>query len=205
MNTRGELLFAQAIVLFEGETEEQALPIFALAHWRMAPFMRSVVFAGAGGGSKYLPFLRVAESMAIPWFIFSDGEAKTINDVSAALNSLGLSMPHNHVFVLPGGRNIEQYLIHEGYQEQLKAAVIVFEESGLANESHKLAKTKEINGWTDPKLLEYLTSRKTKLSPYWAETIAFLTDKRRIPGEIRKLFAAIDSVLTPVCEVKHEG
>jgi putative ATP-dependent endonuclease of OLD family len=205
MNTRGELLFAQAIVLFEGETEEQALPIFALAHWGMAPFMRGVIFAGAGGGSKYLPFLRVAESMSIPWFIFSDGEAKTINNVTAALSTLGLSMPHNHVFVLPGGRDIEQYLVHEGYQAQFKAAVIAFEVPSFTNENHKQAKTKEIIGWTDLKLIEYLTSHKTKLSPHWAESIASLTDDRRIPGEVRKLFAAIDSVLTPACEVKREG
>ncbi|TGN99818.1 hypothetical protein PN36_33250 [Candidatus Thiomargarita nelsonii] len=38
LNTRGELLFARALVLFEGETEEQALPIFANAYWGKHPY-----------------------------------------------------------------------------------------------------------------------------------------------------------------------
>ena len=33
LNTRGELLFARAVVLFEGETEEQAIPIFGEKYW----------------------------------------------------------------------------------------------------------------------------------------------------------------------------
>jgi len=37
LNTRGELLFARTVVLFEGETEEQALPIFAEKYWRRHP------------------------------------------------------------------------------------------------------------------------------------------------------------------------
>ncbi|MFH1028738.1 MAG: AAA family ATPase [Pseudomonadota bacterium] len=205
MNTRGELLFAQAIVLFEGETEEQALPIFARAHWDEAPFMRGVVFVGVGGGGKYLPFLRVAESMAIPWFIFSDGETKTIGKVTAALKALGLAMPHKHVFVLPGGRNIEQYLIHEGYQAEIKAAVIASQEPGFANDLHKHAKAQEVNGWTDEELLQHLTTWKTKLSPHWANIIAALPDDRRLPGKVKRLFTAIDNLMAPACEVKHEG
>ena len=205
MNTRGELLFAQVIVLFEGETEEQALPIFARTHWSDAPFIRGVAFVGVGGDANYLPFLRVAESTAIPWFIFSDGEPKTIGEVTKALNALGLSMPHNHVFVLPDGRNIEQYLIHEGYHAELKQAVIEFQKPSFANEHHKQVKTQEINGWTDEQLLQYLTDWKTKVSPHWAGIIASLPGDRRLPGEVRKLFTAIDNVLTPACEVKHEG
>ena len=31
-------------------------------------------FVGVGGYGNYLPFLRVAEALKIPWFIFSDAE-----------------------------------------------------------------------------------------------------------------------------------
>lgn len=115
MNTRGELLFARAIVLFEGETEEQALPIFARAHWNEEPFMRGVMFIGVGGGGKYLPFLRVAQSMGTPWFIFSDGEERVVKSIRSALHALDLKMPHNSVFVLPDDMNIEKYLVDQGY------------------------------------------------------------------------------------------
>jgi putative ATP-dependent endonuclease of OLD family len=205
MNTRGELLFARAIVLFEGETDEQALPIFARAHWNEEPFMRGVVFVGVGGRGNYLPFLRVASAMGIPWFIFSDGEGGTIDKVTTALDGLGLAMPHGRVVVLPKGMNIEQYLVDKGYQPELKQAVISFQGPGFANEKHKRAKIKEINGWMDDALLGYLNSWKTKISPHWASIIAKLPDERRLPEAIKKLFMAIDLVINPVCEVKDEG
>jgi putative ATP-dependent endonuclease of the OLD family len=37
MNTRGDMLFARALVFFEGETEEQALPDFAEKFWGKHP------------------------------------------------------------------------------------------------------------------------------------------------------------------------
>ena len=75
MNTRGDILFARALVFFEGETEEQALPDFAEKRWGKHPNDLGFSFVGVGGSGNYLPFLRMAESFKIPWFIFSDGEA----------------------------------------------------------------------------------------------------------------------------------
>jgi putative ATP-dependent endonuclease of OLD family len=78
LNTRGELLFARALVLFEGETEEQALPILANAYWGKHPYELGISFIGVGG-RDYLPFIRVAEGLGLKWFIFSDGEEDTLN------------------------------------------------------------------------------------------------------------------------------
>ena len=33
IDTRGDILFSRGVVLFEGQTEEQALPIWAQAYW----------------------------------------------------------------------------------------------------------------------------------------------------------------------------
>ncbi len=204
MNTRGELLFARAVVLFEGETEEQALPIFASAHWQEEPFARGVAFVGVGGDGNYLPFLRVADSMAIPWFIFSDGEANTVTRVTNALQGLGVSLPHEHVTVLSNGRKIEQYLVDEGYQNELKQAVLESQEPTFANAQHREAKEQEITGWKDEDLLRHLQAWKTKLSPRWAKVIASRTDVRRLPSAVKELLDRIDGVLNPVQEVKDE-
>jgi putative ATP-dependent endonuclease of OLD family len=74
MNTRGEILYARALVFFEGETEEQALPIFAERYWNQHLSNLSISMVGVGGDRSYTPFLRLAHSFGIPWYIFSDGE-----------------------------------------------------------------------------------------------------------------------------------
>lgn len=66
--TRGDILFAKAIVLFEGETEEQALPELAQAHWGASVHELGFSFVGVGGDSKYYPFIWLAEGFGIPWF-----------------------------------------------------------------------------------------------------------------------------------------
>ncbi len=205
MHTRGELLFARAVILFEGETEEQALPIFAKAHWGEEPFTRGVVLVGVGGDSNYLPFLRVAESMAIPWFIFSDGEPKAVAAVGKALTSLGLTLPDNRVTVLPNARNVEQYLIDENYRDELKQSVLKFLEPTFVTAQYRQAKESEVAGWTDAKLLAYLKAKKTKLSPHWARAITSRPDARQIPVAIREIFERLDGVLNPVQEVQHES
>ena len=149
MHTRGELVFARAVVLFEGETEEQALPIFARAHWNEEPFAHGVVFVGVGGDGNYLPFFAWPMSMAIPWFIFSDGEPEAVAAVTKALNAVGLTLPHNHVTVLPNGRNIEQYLIDEDYRDELKRGVLEFLTPTFANANTNRRKSTEVDGWTD--------------------------------------------------------
>jgi putative ATP-dependent endonuclease of OLD family len=205
MNTRGELLFARAIVLSEGETEEQALPIFASAHWQEEPFTRGVAFVGVGGDGNYFPFLRVADSLTIPWFIFSDGEAVTVARVANALRALGLSLPHDRVTVLSNGRSIEQYLVDEGYQEELKQAVMEYQEPTFANAQHREKKEHEICGWTDDVLLKRMKSWKTKLSPHWAKAIASRKDVRRLPSAVKELLDRIDGVLNPVQELENES
>jgi putative ATP-dependent endonuclease of OLD family len=85
MNTRGDILFCRCLVLFEGETEEQAVPGFAHSYWKHHPNELGISFVGVGGSGKYLPFLRLAQSFQIPWVILSDGEPKTIQAVDSAL------------------------------------------------------------------------------------------------------------------------
>ena len=66
MNTRGDLLFSRFVVLFEGETEEQAIPAFATHHWNCHPHELGVSFVGVGGKDRYAPFLRLASITTEP-------------------------------------------------------------------------------------------------------------------------------------------
>jgi putative ATP-dependent endonuclease of OLD family len=117
LNTRGDLLFARAILLFEGETEEQAFPIFAENYWEHQSNALGIALIGVGGDGKYLPFLKLASSFRIPWYIFSDGEAQSIKKVQSALRSIGIEdhPASPNVFIIPGGLNFESYLVDNDY------------------------------------------------------------------------------------------
>ncbi|MCD6366000.1 MAG: AAA family ATPase [Bacteroidales bacterium] len=127
INTRGEIFFSKLIVFFEGETEEQALPIFAQKHFNKTPVEMGLDFVGVGGHGNYLPFLRFAEVLNIPWLIFSDGESKVkkklIKDLKKILNKNEIDLDsENNVVVLDHEYDFERYLLANGYEEEIKTA-----------------------------------------------------------------------------------
>ncbi len=122
--SRGDLLFARALILFEGETEEQSLPIFALSELKATSHELGFSFVGVGGGN-YFPFVWLAQSFKIPWFIFSDGEPKPKANLEKQLVRAGLSkgkLPGN-VFVLSNDRSYETELLAEGYIDAIESAI----------------------------------------------------------------------------------
>lgn len=112
MNTRGDLLFSRCVILFEGETEEQALPMFAEQYWGVHPNQLGISFISVDGYGNYLPFLRLAARFRIPWVIFSDGESEAVKALDRALREVGeqTSDKNPRCVVLPAGKNFEQYL-----------------------------------------------------------------------------------------------
>lgn len=126
MLSHGELLFSKALILFEGETEAQALPIFAEKTFGMPAFNCGVNFVGVGGYGFYAPFIRFAKAYNIPWFIFSDGEQDAINGVASAVkkalkdDSLDINNMDN-IFVIPNGNAYEGYITSLNYLDEFKA------------------------------------------------------------------------------------
>lgn len=199
MRTRGELLFASAVVLFEGETEEQALPMFARRVWNQHSFERGVAFVGVGGDGNYAPFLRMFEAMETPWFIFSDGEESARISVESALQTVRLEAGHPSVVTLPNGKGIEGYLIDEGYRNELKLAAVEFLKP-FHTAQHEQAKSAEIMAWSDADLEAFLRSHKTAMASHWAAAILDLEGQRAIPPAIRDLLQRIDQRLSPAPE-----
>ncbi|MCX8491680.1 MAG: AAA family ATPase [Cyclobacteriaceae bacterium] len=194
MRSRGELLFASAVVLFEGETEEQALPMFAERHWKQNPFERGVCFVGVGGDGNYAPFLGILAVLHIPCFIFSDGEPKACKRVSEAITKAAINKNDINVITLPNDKAIEGYLIDQGYQDELKLAFIESHKL-FQNQQHEGNKKNEILAWTDEQLAKELKNNKTKMAVHWANAILALEGKRAIPEHIRLLLQRIDTRL----------
>jgi putative ATP-dependent endonuclease of OLD family len=199
INTRGEIFFSKLIVFFEGETEEQALPIFFEKHFGLTPVEVGVDFVGVGGYTAYLPFLRFAESLKIPWLILSDAEVAP-NDIKGHVKGLfqqsHCSRPEaESVVFLDDGFDIERQLINDGYQNEIKGAVASFDV--YQNEQHREAaeprRLQEIQGYDDNELYGVITGSKTRFGPAVAEKI--IDSNKVLPPKILALFELIGSAL----------
>lgn len=197
INTRGEIFFSKAIVFFEGETEEQALPILAKKYFSKTPVEMGLDFIGVGGCGNYLPFLRFAEALNIPWLIFSDAENTTEKPIKASVQKqfqdCGSPRAESDAVVfVDDGNDFEKQLIIDGYQDEIKEALLSLGE--YANEMHKSAKKIEIQAYDDNRLYEMITGIKTKFGPAIADSI--VKSEKNLPPKIVELFTKINSLLS---------
>ncbi len=204
INTRGEIFFSKIIVFFEGETEEQALPIFAQKHFNKTPVEMGLDFVGVGGYGNYLPFLRFAEALKIPWIIFSDAENKPEKNIKTGVqkqfsNCGSVKNESDCIVFLDEGNDFERQLISDGFTDEIKQAIV---KHGIYhNDKHKQAKVQKIEKYDDDKLYEIIAGSKTQYGPAIAEQI-IQSDKGLLPKMI-ELFGKIAAVLK-MQEVKHD-
>lgn len=207
----GDLLFSQALILFEGETEEQALPIFAENYWGATPHEKGLSFIGCGG-ANYYPFVWLANSLGMNWYILCDGEEKIITQVNSQLSKIGLATTDklDNVSVIAEKTNYEGHLLISGYMDAIETAFSSTLGAGsldqyIADLDTKPGKkvdgkqtTRDYKGTEGRKRAarDLLGERKTRLSRSVATAIVDLPEKkRRIPPAIRKLFDKISADL----------
>lgn len=223
INTRGELFFSKAIVYCEGETEEQALPIFAEHFFKKTPVEMGIDFVGVGGKGNYLPFLRVAEALKIPWFILSDGEKDTIKSLKKSLEQLYNREieieKESNIFVFDTGCDFEKYLLENNYIAEIKSAFVKLHSPAyLEDEIRKKDGTKRERIKTDAfcdecsqniykdvlrnytgdqgfkdVLYDCMISQKTQFGPVIAEAI--IESNKSLPPKVTELFEKIKNLL----------
>jgi putative ATP-dependent endonuclease of the OLD family len=140
VHSRGELLFSKAIVLSEGETEEQALPELFKKYIGEDAFTLGINFIGVGGsGAKYKPYLIFARDFNIPVFIFSDGEEKTKKDLKKHYEEVfegGVIEGAPNITILDG-TDFEGYLLDSGFEQQMEDAISAVEHAGYIDKFMK--------------------------------------------------------------------
>lgn len=206
VNTRGDLLFARAAIFFEGETEEQTLPILAEAYWGSNIHELGFSFVRVGGNSNYFPFIWLAEQLAIPWYVFSDGESGTIRHLDHAFHKLRRQVDvRQNIFIIPDGRNFETQLVAEGYLPEIETTFNLVEGgtsflddyiSRLNGKPGKGGKTRDYKT-TDGRqkaACDAMSESKTRLAEPLASTLSAIPDEaRRFPTLIRALFEKIST------------
>ncbi len=200
INTRGEIFFSKLIVFFEGETEEQALPIYAQKHFNKTFVEMGLDFIGVGGHGNYLPFIRFAEALNIPWLIFSDAENTPDKNVKGSVqqqfSNCGSSKSETDCIVfMDDGNNFEKQLISDGFGGEIKKAIASLDV--YKNEQHRKAKEQdrltEIKSYDDHKLCEVITGSKAQYGPAIAEQI--IQSEKNLPPKVIALFGKISTIL----------
>jgi putative ATP-dependent endonuclease of the OLD family len=200
INTRGEIFFSRLLVFFEGDTEEQALPIFAQKHFGKTSVEIGLNFVGVGGNKGYLPFLRFAEAFNIPWLIFSDAENTADKNVKGSVRQQfsKCGSPKNEtdcIVFIDDGNDFEKQLIRDGFGDEIKNAIASLDV--YTNEKHREAKEEdrliEIESYDDDKLYQVITSSKTQYGPAIAEQI--IQSEKDLPPKLIVLFDKISAAL----------
>ncbi|MBN1495371.1 MAG: AAA family ATPase [Spirochaetes bacterium] len=194
INTRGELFFSRVIIFIEGETEEQALPIFSESYFSKTPVEMGIDFAGVGGYGNYLPFMRVAEALKIPWFIFSDAEEKTKKSVKEQFIESRSTKQEAEVIIFQNDENnFEKQLIFDGYAEEIRKSILKIEISNCQTPQHRDAKIREIAAYDEDRLLQKICDSKTQYGPVIAEEI--IISKKPLPPKVLDLFSKMKSLI----------
>lgn len=204
INTRGDILFARGVVLFEGQTEEQALPVYATRYWGTTIHELGFCFVRVNG-TDYFPFIWLAKALCIPWYIFADGEADPVSKLERALKNAKEpeASKCSNVVVLPSGNDFEAQLVAEGYLPEIEGTIDQIEgkanslENYMASMDGKLKKGKTVRdyksaGGRERAGLDYLEEKKPRWAKPLAEAISGLEDaSRRFPKNIADLFQII--------------
>lgn len=204
IDTRGDILFSRGVVLFEGQTEEQALPIWANKYWGATVHELGFCFVRANG-TDYFPFIWLAKALSIPWYVFADGEADPVTKLEAALKKAGekKAAECQNVVVHPGGRNFESQLLDEQYLPEIEAALDAMdgkvgyldryiEDLHGQNKKKNVVRDYKSAGGRERAALDALEGNKTSGAKYVATAISNHSDAaRRFPTRIKALFEII--------------
>jgi putative ATP-dependent endonuclease of OLD family len=211
MATRGDLLFSSALLLFEGETEEAALPVFAERYWGNSIHQLGLSFVPVGG-NDYFPFIWLAKSLEIPWFIMSDAELVPLQRLDQCLEKAGFAAhtAFKNIVTMDTGNDFEAQLLAEGYAAQIEAAFETYHQTTDYIGQHiriQQGRQKPRNQGGGPKdftgpdgrnlaILDALRMDKTSMAVPWAKSIAAIADENRCtPPRVRMIFEEISATL----------
>ncbi len=219
INTRADLLFASAVILCEGITEELALPVYFAEYFSCAPYSLGVSIVNISGKDKYRPFLSLIKGFDIPWFIFSDGEPEAIASVSSAIKQVfdvDDYTTFSNVFVLENGDDYEDYLIREGYSDLIIEAICEYEDEAeyfntyierMNGQKRKGGIVRDYAKADGPRdaLVDLCHEHKPKYArPVAKKLTGIANQEKRIPSQIKALLSAladrIGAVKAPVRE-----
>ena len=111
--TRGELFFARAWILVEGETD--VIILSGAARTLGIELEQAAVRIVDYAQSDLNMFIVAADALGIQWHVFSDGDEKGAKNVKKARDALGERPEKSHLTLLPNNEPIEPFLCRKGF------------------------------------------------------------------------------------------
>jgi putative ATP-dependent endonuclease of OLD family len=200
--------FARLVVVSEGDTEDQALPVFARHYWHKDHAALGISFARTDGAGAGKHVVRVLSHFEIPWVLFADGDSAGKKAVTAIEKILERKLEDHELVQLPKDACLEQYLLDEGYREPIERAIAdshgatALADYRDVNHGQKLNKTAtrdyKSNGWEQRLVLDYCRSCKGTFGEGLAAGILKHSAAAKLvslPKAIANLFERVDKTL----------
>lgn len=206
---KGEVLFAKALILFEGQTEDQVVPAMFERWFGATSFSKGVNLA-AVNGRNYVPYLQLALSLGIPTVVVSDNDAK--NGVSSksdvdgqiaritAEGVLDLSANWFRLEYLTDTFDFEAELIKScGLQEEVVDSFMSMKKGFDPNPKFLAAQRAKLEAKSDDQLIEEMRNAKTSYSGFLADVLIENTHKKTreavVPQAFQNAFSTIEGWL----------
>lgn len=200
MRFRGEILFAKALILFEGPTEEQLVPAMFELYHGCPPFEKGVNCVSVNG-KNYKPFLIFAFSFDIPVCIVSDNDDNTKKQVESIIKKIEEEQefcPNEQAFsleFLSKGNDMEPELLKVlQLREEIIEALIAMNTRG--NPHYDEAKREELECMNDEDLLEEMNKSKPAYASFLSDVIIENPNGKKknklIPKALIKSFKQIE-------------
>lgn len=233
INTRGELFFSKVVILCEGETEEQSLPMLIEKKLNISYVSLGVNVVGINGGGNYFPFIYFCESLGIKWLILSDGEEAILKKIKKDIIKLhnldvrpdNFTLPNNVVH-FDNGEDFERHLVNNNYREEIEETlkklygenldeVILNKHGTLLKRQPTSEKCGECNQFIYEDVLRIYNTEEGKLEAYNDLLSAkktmyppILSQKifdstKPLPPKINELIEKIDEILNPNTDVEN--
>lgn len=209
MRHKGETLFAKALILFEGQTEEQLVPDMFEVWFGDSAFAKGVSMV-AVNGRNYGPYVKLAGSLGIPIAIISDNDTKngvsTKTIVEGQLTKMEAETPLKRsadwfaIQYLSDPNDFEAEIIHAmGLLEEVKEAFLRIAKEVSTHRDYLAAKKSELDKMTADQLLEKMRSVKTGYSSILGDVIAEnkfgRTREELVPTALQEAFKKVESWL----------
>lgn len=190
MMSRCDALFAKALILFEGETEEQLIPAMFERYYdgRRSTFEKGITCIGVGG-KQYRPFIIFGCGLGIPVCVISDNDDETKKEIESMVNKMkeedGFSLDDDIFSLQFLGENndIEAELVNVLQMRKEIIEALVSMKTGNSDDQGHVDSVKErMNNLSDEDLLNEIRKGGKK-----ARFAGFLSDViRRNPNGRKK-------------------
>lgn len=201
LRNKGEILYSRALVLFEGQTEEQVVPAM-FKKWFGKPAFEMGVNLVSVNGQNYAPFIKLAGSFGIPVYVVSDNDGNTSQDLQRHLAKIqpatGLQLTGDWFVVdyLEADNDFEAELISVvGLSEQVKAVFVQMIQLEFDNPLTTAGPIHAVNSLSNVDLTVKMRKDKTGYSGFLADSILASPDdvmrEQLIPMAFQRCFIKI--------------